>query len=886
MDPFVHLEVQSAFSFLWGTFTPEALVAAAQALGQPAVALTDLLGLPGAVRFCRAAEGAGIQPIVGSRLPLADGSWITLLARNRAGFGQLCRLVSAAHSQERRIVPLDPLLLAEGRDLIGLVGGWPSPWRRQLLAGGWHPVRAALVRLRRLFDQDLQLFLALEDHGLPEDGFLGQVFLELARDLDLPVVATNSVAFLTPADLSLHLTLVAVQERYHHRAVTPLPNDRFFLRSGAAMAEAVPVPAALANTRLVAERCQEPVLPLGRRHPPSYPARDGSARPGDTILARQGLVALARCQRPVSPVYLRQLAHELAQVSGRGLADFFLLVQEVVAFARKAGIRSSIRGSAAGSLLVHLLLGGPDPIRHGLLFERFMNEGRPDLPDIDIDFDSERRDEVLSWVMARLPGQAAMVATIHCLRPRSAVRLVARALGYPLAAIGRLADCLPWSLRGYDLVAALEALPELRRAPIRQEPRLLALASRLCGLPFQSSVHLGGVILAPGAITDWTPLTTSAKGLPVSQLDKDDVEALGLMKLDLLGLRMHSALGRAAAILRQHGIPVDLGRLPLDDAATYELLQSTDTLGIFQLESPGQRHLIGRLQPSSFTDLVAEISLFRPGPVEGNMVQHYVARRHGQEPADVFHPVLAEVLAETCGVIVFQEQVLRVVHLFAGFSYAEADAFRRAMNRKGSSAEMASLEARFLAGAQAQGHPLSLAREVFAQVAAFAAYGFCKAHAVAFAEITYQSAWLKAHHPQALYLGLLGAGQVGSYPPSVLLNEARRRGIPILPPHVNESGLEYAPEGPGIRLPLTVIRGVGPAIAQRLLANRETGGPFGNLEDLQQRLALPARLLATLARAGALAGLQKEARSPVAPRSLGTAGPRPLAAAGGGEGWR
>lgn len=853
MDPFVHLETQSAYSFLWGAFTPENLVSAVAVKGQGAVALTDSHSLHGAVRFYLAARRVGVQPIIGARVRLWEGSWITLLARDFAGYQNLSRLLSASLAAGGEGPPrlLRTALCRSSKGLICLAGGRDSRIRALVRQGKIEAAGIWLLLLRELFPGLDRLFVVLQHHGLLKDEWMMTGLAALAKRLGLPLVATNAVTFLSPEDFVLHRTLVGIQQRHHHREVRPLPNDRFFLVSSREMGEKIPYPEALANTWRIAELCRGFTLPVRRLHPPHF--RPGPVAERD--LAKTCLRELARRYRPVEAAYLRELDSELRVIKGKGLSDFFLLVREVVEFAQEMGIRHSVRGSAAGSLVVHLLLGGVDPVTHGLLFERFINEGRGDMPDIDIDFDSERRDEVIRWLMDRFPGQTAMVATIHTFRVRSAVRLAARALGYSLAEIKRLSTCLPWSLRGLDLATALERLPELRGAPIQQEPRLLDLASRLFGLPFQASVHLGGVILAPGEIAAWTPISLSAKAFPVGQLDKDDVDVLGLLKLDLLGLRMHTALRSAQDALKAQGKAVNLEALPLNDPATYELLRTTESLGVFQLESPGQRHLLGRLQPQHFSDLVAEISLFRPGPVEGNMVAAYVRRRQGQEAVRILHPDLAPILAETYGVIVFQEQVLRIVHAFSGLSYAEADAFRRAMTKDRSPKEMTKLKEQFISGAIAKGHSRGLAEAVFRQVTVFAAYGFCKAHAVSFAHITYQSAWLKAHHPQAFYLGLLNAGHVGSYPAFVILNEARRQGIPVYPPQVNASGLTYEAEVWGIRAPLGVIRGIGPKLAERIVAKRESGGPFTSWEDFFVRVPFPARARAVLIMSGALEGL-------------------------------
>jgi DNA-directed DNA polymerase III PolC len=861
LDRFVHLEAQSAFSFLWGTFTPEALVSAVRSLGQRAVALTDD-NLFGVVRFYRAAMAAGIQPMVGARVEVGGGdgsvSPLTLLATDFAAYANLCRILSVPRTARgfgpasiRPPVGLDDLK-SNAAGLICLCGGCDSTVGAWLSQGRYEAARRWLTLLRGAFRDEKRLFVVLQNNGSPGEAEVMEASFELARELGLPVAATVGVAFLRPEDYDLHKIMVEIQRVHHHRAIDPLPSEKFYLKSGREVARLIPYPEALANTALIARACQSFELPVGRLHPPSFRSADEAWQRLSKMCARN----LARRQRPVKLEYLRRLERELGVIRSRELSDFFLMVEEVVDFARRVGIRHTVRGSAAGSLVVHLLLGGVDPVARGLLFERFINDGRQDMPDVDVDFDSKRRDEVLRHVMDKFPGQSAMVCTIHCFRVRSSVRLVARALGYSPGQITRLSECLPISLRGRRLLEALENLPELRHAPIKRETRLVELAARLGGLPFQGSVHLGGVIVTPGPINAFTPLWTSPQDLPVGQLDKDDVDALGLLKLDLLGLRMHTALEGAAEVLRGQGVDVDLDRLPIDDGRTFRLLQSTDTLGVFQVESPGQRNLIGRLWPRKFDDLVSEISLFRPGPVEGNMVDVYVKRRNGLEPVRYLHPDLEPILGETYGVILFQEHVLQIVHAIAGLTYGQADAFRRAMTKERKKrGGMIELKERFMAGAVARGYDPWVADEIFGHVASFAAYGFCKAHAASFAHITYQSAWLKANFPQAFYIGLLNAGHVGSYPASVILSEARRWGIPVQGPHVNHSTGRYQPEGKGIRAPLVVVNGVGPAISGRIVSEREARGRFSSLDDFQERVRLSARMMAVLDMAGALRGL-------------------------------
>ena len=846
MDTFVHLEVLSAFSFLWGTFTPEELVEAVASMGQKAVALTDY-SLHGAVRFYKAAFNRGIQPIIGTKLPIWDGSRVTFLATSFEAYRNLCRLVSIT-SNSGTITKQDLSHYSKG--LVSITGGRGSRIYTALKKGKMVEAEFNLLEFKSVLSNPEWLFLAIQKNGA--DDQLLRCAIEFALSVNTQTVATNEVTFLTPQDYILHRILVDIQRKHHHRKITHLPNDSFFLTSGAEMKARIKYRQAIENTLYVASLCKCFSLPIGKLHPPSIQGHQKALEKLGKLCFKE----LASLYSPAGIGYLRRLDQEFQAVNKTQLADFFLTVRNVVDFARSQNIRHSVRGSAAGSLIVYLLLGGVDPVANDLLFERFINDGRGDMPDIDIDFDSERRDEVINFVLGLFPQRTAMVCTIHKFKCRSAVRLAARAMGYSLNEINRLASCLPWSLRGRDLKASLEQLPELRGAPIQKETQLVDLAARITGLPFQTSVHLGGIIIAPDDIKAWSPVGGSPKGVPVSQLDKDDVEALGLLKLDILGLRMHTAIRKALEILDGQGINPNLNRLPLNDKRTYSLLCSTHSVGVFQLESPGQRGLLGCLQPIEFKDLVAEVSLFRPGPVEGDMVNVYIRRRNKEESVPFLHETISEVLKETYGVILFQEQVLRIAHLFAGLSYAEADAFRRAMTKDRKSRKMELLKHRFIEGAIDQGHNKSLAVEVFTHVSAFASYGFCKAHAASFAHITYQSAYLKAYYPQAFYLGLLNAGQVGSYPHSVVINEARRRGIKIYPPHVNSSGAEYVAEGTGIRVPLDVINGVGPATARRIRANRERFGPFQSREEFLARVPIPKRIEDILSIAGAFEGLE------------------------------
>lgn len=497
--------------------------------------------------------------------------------------------------------------------------------------------------------------------------------------------------------------------------------------------------------------------------------------------------------------------------------------------------------------------GGVDPVEHDLLFERFLNQGRKEPPDVDLDFDSLRRDEVLRYLMQRFEGRAAMVATVPTFRARSAIRELCLASGGSPELAGQLTELIPHFARAARLPRLLKVTPELAGHPLARRPRLVELAAGIGGLPRQLSVHLGGVALGP--LARLTPLELSAQNLPVIQLDKDDAQDLGLIKMDLLGLRMHSAIAQSITAMRARGATQDPDAAALDDPAVYDLLCSTHTVGIFQVESPGQRGMLGRLQPRNFHDLMVEISLFRPGPMQADMVTPYLRRRAGQEPVTYPHKCLEPVLAETLGVLVYQEQVLRICHQLAGMSYAQADGLRRAMTHRRSPGEMNRLRQGFLDGCASRQVAEDVALLLWDQVASFASYGFPKAHAAAFAHITYISTWLRAHYPLEFFLGLLNAGHVGSYPPRVLINEARRLGIGILPPSVNQSRELYLAEGQAIRVALTVVRGMGPKGVAKLLKARDRFGPFQHHEQLQSRAGLNRAQLKSLQTAGALQGL-------------------------------
>ncbi|RLA94573.1 MAG: hypothetical protein DRG25_02215 [Deltaproteobacteria bacterium] len=842
---FVHLRVRSGYSFLFGAFTLKALLEKVKELGMDSIALTDRNGLYGAVKFYQLCRKEGIKPVIGMEAPFEDGSLIVLLAKDFSGYKNLCRLISKVNLHSKGTLSLK-LLHDYSGGIYCLTGGREGKIWRLITLGKVKEAEKFSLELKSIFWE--RLFIEVQNHGLKGDREMMEALISLSRRLRIPPVATNSVTFLKKEDFQIHRILVEIQRVIHHRKVYPLPSDQFYLKTKKEMKKAIAFSEPIENAAALA-RSINLHLPLGKLHPPGNPAEEFLR------LSRLCYQNLSRKYRFLPAEVIKRLDHELSLIKERGYSSYFLVAHHIFEFARSKGIRCSIRGSAAGSLVSYLLFGGIDPIEHGLLFERFLNDGRFDPPDIDLDFDSERREEVMAYTLERYEGKAALVATIPTFRARSALREIGRTFGYSYPEISELTRFVPYHLSPSDIPEALRRLPELSDSPLQDEHKLIELAFKLDGLPRQLSVHLGGVVISE-ELADLVPLELSPRGFPLSQYDKDDLEALGITRFDLLGLRMHTAISKTLAYLQSKGIELDLESIPLDDCKTYELLRSTETVGVFQVESPGQRQLLGRLQPRTFSDIVIEISLFRPGPMEAKMIDPYLKRRSGKEAISYPHPSLKPILKETYGVLIFQEQVLRVIQELTGLGLDWADDFRRSMKANRPREEMEALKEKFVSACLGNGIDKELAEEVWRQVSAFASYGFCKAHAACFAIITYQSAYLKANYPLEFYLGLLNSGPVGSYPHRVILNEARRR-FPVFPPHVNFSDYGYKEENGGIRVGFSVIKGLGPKMAARIIKERNSRGPFLSLPEFERRTRIPARTVEALLQASAFEGVEE-----------------------------
>jgi len=874
---FAHLHVHSHYSFLDGTSSPEALARRAAALGQGALALTDWSGLHGAIAFDAACRAVGVRPLFGAEIALArkdgtPGRHLTLLVRDREGWRSLCRLLSAAqlaggkgHAPVAR-----ELLAAHTAGLVCLSGCRHGALAAPLLADDEDGAWSAATGLRDLFGDDL--WIEVPRHDRADDGPLGQRLTALAGHLGAGVVATANVHYATPEEGPLADTLACIRTGTTLEAARHLrPNHRYHLASGDELAARFPdLPEAVANTAIIAERCTF-ALDHDRHVFPSVPLPAGRT-PDDHLraLCRAGLTDRYADGDPATwRRAVVQLDHELGVIARLGLAGYFLVVWDVVRFARAAGVPCQGRGSAAGSVAAYTLgISRVDPLAHRLLFERFLSEERASLPDIDIDFGHRGRERVLQYLYATYgTAHVGMACTVQTYHTKGAVRDVGKALGIPPATLEAVATRVRRGLDA-DLAGAVVAVAGDAARDRAVWGHFVALVGQLIGTPRHLGIHNGGVVVTGPPLGDLVPLERATMpGRIVVQWDKDSLERAGLIKLDVLALQSLDLVDEAVRLVRQHeGIVLDLDRLPLDDPATYDLLCAGDTIGCFQVESRAQQQALPQHAPRTFGDLVAQISIIRPGPLQGGMVHPYLRRRRGAARVTYAHPLLEGPLRDTLGVILYQEQVLEVATALAGFSPGEGDALRRAMGSKRSDDRMRELADRFAVGTAAKGVPPDVAAAVFGQIAAFAGYGFPRSHAVAFARLAYETCYLKAHHPTAFTCARLNAQPGGFYHPSVVIGDARRHGIAILRPDLAASAydctLEPDPAAPrseqwqAVRLGLRYVRGLAELSGTALVAVRDVGGPFRDLADLCRRAQpfLTPTAIATLIAAGACDG--------------------------------
>jgi error-prone DNA polymerase len=840
--PYIELRAQSAFSFLHGASLPEDLVTRAVELGHPALALADRDGLYGAPRFYKEARRHNVRALVGADLPLEAGGRVLLLVQNRAGYQNLCRLITAAKAGRQKpdtLVTLDSLE-AHACGLLALTDG-----------------RHHLDRLLGIFSPK-NLHLEIGRHLDAAEERRTRATIALARARRLPLVATNDVRYARARSVDLADVLTCVREKTSlDRAGTLLhSNAERHLKSAAEMNLLFrDLPDALAATVEIAGRCTFTLEDLGYRFP-TCPVPDGETE--FSYLAHLAHEGARRRYRPVTPKVMAQLQRELDLIARLELAGYFLIVWDIVEECRRRGILVQGRGSAANSAVCYALgITAVDPIGMELLFERFLSEERGEWPDIDLDLPSgDHREEIIQHVYKKYGARAcAMTANCITYRSRSAVREVGKALGFTMEQIEKISKRIgPFEYRTDEpeLKAHLDAAgldgEDLR---VRQ---LVRLVGEIQGLPRHLGQHSGGMVLCQGRLDEIVPLEpASMPGRVVVQWDKDDCADLGIIKVDLLGLGMMAVLEEAVPLCKAHdGVEIDLAHLPPNDPKTYHLLQTADTVGVFQVESRAQMATLPRMKPERFYDIVVEVAIIRPGPIVGQMVHPYLKRRQGRETVTYAHPSLEPILKRTLGVPLFQEQLMRIAMVAAGFSGGEAEELRRAMGSKRSEERMKMLEEKLRTGMSARGIVGAAQDQIVQSIHAFALYGFPESHSASFALLVYASTYLKAHHPAAFCTALLNNWPMGFYHPATLITDARRHGVTVRPIDVTRSKWKCTIDESGaIRLGLKYVAGLREDTAARLEAAR-AAQPFSTVPDFWQRVQPSPPEMLTLASIGAL----------------------------------
>jgi DNA polymerase-3 subunit alpha len=881
---FVHLHLHTDFSLLDGACGIKSLVRQAAEQNMPAVAVTDHGNLFGAANFYHEATSHGVKPIIGCEVYTTRGdrhsreghgeraNHLILLSETTEGYRNLCALVTAGYLEGFYYKPrIDYDLLAKhSRGLIALSACLRGEVAESLMDEKEERARESAGRLREIFGRD-NFFLEVQDQGLEIQKPVNRGLVRLSRELEIPLVATNDCHYLTRADSRAQDVLVCIQT---NRTISD-PNrmhfstDQFYFKTAEEMAQVfAELPDAMARTVEIANRCQVQIDPVADPFPEfqvpegetveSYferTVRAGFAarRPRLAALEQQGRLRHSLAE------YEARLGAEIEMIRQMRFAGYFLIVWDFIRHARGDGIPVGPgRGSAAGSLVSYALgITNVDPLEYGLLFERFLNPERVSLPDIDIDFCVRRRGEVIEYVRQKYGQEnVAQIITFGTLGAKQVLRDSARALDFAYGEADRIAKLVPNELN-ISLEDALKTAPQLK-AQVEREPRvkdLVEVAERLEGLARHASTHAAGVVISPRPLREILPLYRMGEEQVTTQYDMKALERLGLLKMDFLGLATLTVVFDALGLVESNrGVKLGLDELPLDDEAVYQMFSRGETTGIFQFESHGMRDILRRYQPTRLEDLTALNALYRPGPIQGGMIDDFIDRKHGRKKVAYTLPELRVILEETWGVILYQEQVMQIANRLAGFSLGEADLLRRAMGKKKRD-EMAAQREKFLAGARERNVPERKAEKIFDLMAEFAGYGFNKSHSCAYALLAYQTAYLKVHYPVEFMAALL-TSEIGKTEKLVrYIHETRGMGIQVLPPDVNESGLYFTPVGDAIRFGLAALKNLGEGTAQGIIAARAEKGKFRNLfefcESIEPRL-VNRRVLESLIKSGAM----------------------------------
>jgi DNA polymerase-3 subunit alpha len=830
----------------------------------------------GVIQFYLASRAAGIKPIIGCEIYVAPDSrfgrsaadknnyHLVLLAKNLTGYNNLIQLVTKAHLEGFYYKPrVDKELLEEySEGLVALSACLAGEISTLVLGGQLNQAKQATLWYKKTFGD---FYLEIQRHPIPELEKVNRSLIAISDELDVPIVASNDVHYINKRDASTHdlLLCIGTNSSIYDKKRMKMAGDFFYLKNPREMAELYQdIPQALENAEKITEMCQLE-LGFGRLHLPEIDLPRGKT--ADQFLSDLCYQKLPQFYPRASQEIKKRLDYELEVIQKTHFANYFLVVWDIISFAKKNNILFNVRGSAASSIVLRCLsITEIDPIANGLVFERFLNLERQEMPDIDLDFEDVHRDEVIAHMSQKYGADhVAQIITFGTLGARAAIRDVGRSLGMPYSDVDRVARLVPFA-PGMNLDRALEENGELRNIYHEEAivKNLVDSARGVEGIARHASTHAAGVVIAKDTLTNYTPLQRLSKGngngLVMTQFAMEDIATIGLLKLDILGLANLTILSQAKKIIREeHGIEIDLDKIPLDDPATFKLLSAGETTGVFQLEGSGMRRYIKELKPSIFTDIAAMVALYRPGPME--QIPRFIKAKHGLEPIHYPHPALSNILKETYGVIVYQEQVLFIVRTFAGYSLGQADVFRKAMGKK--IADVMKKERRnFIAGAKKNGFSTEVAGQVFNLIEPFAGYAFNKAHAVSYARIAYQTAYLKSNHPVEYLTALLVAFTDHSEKIATAVAECRRLHITVLPPDINRSQLDFAMEKlangtRAIRFGLIAVKNVGVAAIEGIVKERDEGGDYKSIEDLCGRANLSGvnkRVMESLIKVGAL----------------------------------
>ena len=868
---FVHLHVHTEYSLLDGASRIDDLVSLAKKNGMNAVAITDHGAMYGVIDFYKKCKQAGIKPLIGcevyvakrgrtDRTPKVDDEpyHLVLIAEDQEGYKNLLKLVSLAYIEGFYYKPrIDlELLSSHSRGLIGLSGCLAGQIPSLILAGDLKGAADIAGTLGDILGRE-RFFLELQDHGLPEQGVVNRALVKMSGELGLGIVATNDSHYNERRDAEAHDILLCIQTGKTVRDESRLrfPNDEFYFKSGREM-EAIfrDLPQAITNTRVIADRCNVE-LEFGSIHLPDYDLPEGYD--ADSFLRELCHERFRRRFPDGDEEALARLEYELGVIEKMGYAGYFLIVWDFIEYSKKKGIPVGPgRGSAAGSLVAYVLgITDVHPLKYGLLFERFLNPERVTMPDMDIDFCFERRQEVIDYVVRKYGQQCvAQIITFGTMAARAAIRDVGRTLSMPYSQVDRIAKMVPFQ-HGMTLDRALEVAPDLRQIceADSQVRRLIELAKSVEGLPRHASVHAAGVVISGKPLWEYVPLQKMSDGTVVTQFTMEGLEDLGLLKMDFLGLRTLTVLHDTVSLIsRTQGTELRLDEIPFDDTNTYRLLGEGETLGVFQLESGWVRETLRELKPSRFEDLIALVALCRPGPMEN--IPAFIENKRGSPRYP--HPILEPILRETYGIIVYQEQVMQAVSAIAGFSLGQADILRRGMGKKKPEL-IAAMKEDFMKGAKLKGIDEETAEEIFQLIDRFAGYGFNKSHAAAYALIAYRASYLKANYPKEYMAALLTSVASSTDKIGLYVEECRRMNIEVLPPDINESYEKFTVAQAGIRFGLAGVKNVGHGAIASIVEARKAGA-FRSLRDVCERVdtrLLNKRALESLVKAGAFDSL-------------------------------